>query len=216
MVSIFVSNVNMVTFLSFAIFSLFFVPIQAGHHKLRKSMQNEQIIPDIIDAPPEHLLTINYEQDVEVYLGNELTPTEVSHAPVLVNWHAHHRSLYTLIMVDTDSLNGTQHRECLHWLIVNIPGLERTEGDIYAEYIGPGPPEGSGLHQYVLLVFKQTNKLTLNRPKISSTSMDGRMNFKVRDFCKENNLQGPVAGNFFKAKYDSLVPILHAQLRRKQ
>lgn len=34
--------------------------------------------------------------------------------------------------------------EWLHWLVVNVPGNRTSEGEVLADYIGSGPPEGSG------------------------------------------------------------------------
>ncbi|XP_017460863.1 PREDICTED: phosphatidylethanolamine-binding protein homolog F40A3.3-like [Rhagoletis zephyria] len=87
------------------------------------------------------------------------------------------------------------------------------KGDVYSEYIGSGPKEDSGVHRYVLLVFKQPKgRLELDRPKASNRSSEGRYAFKTRHLVDEYKLGTPVAANFFTAKYDDYVPILHQQL----
>lgn len=53
---------------------------------------------------------------------------------------------YTLIFVDPDapSRKDPIYSQVLHWLIVNIPGNEVSKGEIKCEYLGTGPPRGSG------------------------------------------------------------------------
>lgn len=55
-----------------------------------------------------------------------------------------------------------------HWLIGNIPGSDIKKGDVLADYRGSGPPEGSGLHRYVFLVFKQEGKIAYEEERIPS------------------------------------------------
>lgn len=43
-------------------------------------------------------------------------------------------------------------------------------------------------------------------------SFEGRAGFSTNDFANKHNLTGPVAGNFFRAKYDSYVPIVYDQV----
>jgi phosphatidylethanolamine-binding protein len=77
-----------------------------------------------------------------------------------VEWNADPSSFYTLVMTDPDapSRSDPSKREWKHWLIVNIPGSKIDEGELKAEYVGAGPPQGSGLHRYVFLAFKQKSK----------------------------------------------------------
>lgn len=60
---------------------------------------------------------------------------------------------------DAPSRADPNFREVRHWLVVNIPGTDVTKGDTIVEFIGSGPPEGTGLHRYTFLVYKQSNKL---------------------------------------------------------
>lgn len=45
---------------------------------------------------------------------------------------------------DAPSRENPEFREILHWLVVNIPGNEVNKGKVITEYIGSGPPQGSG------------------------------------------------------------------------
>lgn len=95
--------------------------------------------------------------------------------------------------------------------VVNIPGNKITDGEVLTEYIGSAPPKGSGLHRYVFLLFKQSEKLKFNEPYHSNT--DGnRGNFSTENFAKKYNLGKPIAGNFYQAEYDDSVPAIHKKL----
>ncbi|KAH8382307.1 hypothetical protein KR009_002857 [Drosophila setifemur] len=171
-------------------------------------MDTAGIIPDIIDVKPASKATIKYPSGVQVELGKELTPTQVKDQPT-VEFDADAGSLYTLLVVDPDapSREDPKFRELLHWLVINIPGNKVSEGQTVAEYIGAGPREGTGLHRYVFLVFKQNEKITTDK-FVSKTSRTGRINVKARDYIQKYSFGGPVAGNFFQAQYDEYVKTL--------
>ena len=39
-----------------------------------------------------------------------------------------------------------------------------------------------------------------------------RSRFSIKKFAKKYNLEGPIAGNFMRVKYDDYVPTAHKQL----
>lgn len=57
----------------------------------------------------------------------------------------------------------------LHWLVRNIPGNDIKKGEVIAEYRGSGPPEGTGLHRYIFLLYEQNCILAIDEKKIPST-----------------------------------------------
>lgn len=72
-------------------------------------------------------------------------------------------------------------REWHHWLVANIPGTAVGKGEALAEYVGSGPPDGTGLHRYVYLVYKQPGKISdAEHGNLTNTSADGRGCFKAR------------------------------------
>lgn len=100
-----------------------------------------------------------------------MTPTQVQNIPV-VDWQADPNQLYTLLMVDPDAPSRAEpkRRSFKHWAVVNIPGKDVAKGDCVAEYIGAGPPNGTGLHRYVFLVYKQNDgRITYDGPKTPKT-----------------------------------------------
>lgn len=172
-------------------------------------MEQAGIIPDVLDAAPKATVTVIYPNDKPVTLGNELTPSDVKDAPS-VNWEAENSTYYTLAMVDPDapSRSEPKFREVNHWLVGNILGNDLANaGDVIADYLGSGPPKGTGLHRYVFLVYRQNGKLEFDESRTSSTSRANRLNFSIRKFAEKYNLGQPIAGNFFVAQWDPYVEI---------
>ena len=175
----------------------------------------ENIVQDLeLSGKPEGELIVEFENGCKLEYGNELTPTQVQKCPINVGWTADPNVLYTLAFVDPDAPSRANpvNGQCVHWLVVNIPGNSILDGDQYTEYIGSGAPKGTGLHRYVYLIFKQNGKISPNHPVASKFSREGRLKFKIANFVKEYSLSGPIAGNFYLAQFDDYVPILHEQL----
>jgi phosphatidylethanolamine-binding protein (PEBP) family uncharacterized protein len=177
-------------------------------------MEKESVVPDVVDFVPSHILVIKYSSGAEVKNGNELTPMQVKEIPTEVSFPTEEGALYTVIFVDPDapSRDKPTLREVAHWVVVNIPGIKISKGKTLIDFIGSGPPEGTGLHRYVFLVFKQPGTLETHEEFVSKTSLKGRTNFKVRDFANKYSLGIPIAGNFYQAQYDEYCLELKKQL----
>jgi len=173
---------------------------------------SDKIVPDTIDEAPGKVLKVSYSSGVSVK-GIELTPTQVKDEPK-VEWDADDGSFYTLLLTDPDAPKREDPKlgEVRHWLVVNIPGDDLSSGETKWEYIGSGPPQGSGQHRYVFLLFRQRNgKQVFDFPVVTNRSREGRLQTKTRQLIADYNLE-LVAGNFYFAQFDDYVPILHAQL----
>lgn len=175
-----------------------------------------EVVPDVVDTIPKEKAEISYPSGVKVDLGNELTPTQVKDIPT-VKWNADADSFYTLAMTDPDapSRKTPTYREWHHWLVGNIKGNDVSSGETLSAYVGSGPPQGTDLHRYVFLVYKQPGKLTFDEPRLTNTSGDNRGKFSIQSFASKYKLEGPIAGNFYQAAWDEYVPILYKQLDAK-
>ncbi|CAG2177251.1 unnamed protein product [Oppiella nova] len=165
------------------------------------AFKNQQIVPDLIDTVPKDLIQIKYPSGVSVQLGNELTPTQVKDEPT-VYWPTEVGALYTLAMIDVDAPSRANHtwRGVKHWLAVNTPHTNTKFAYTLADYMGSGPPKGSGLHRYVFLAYKQAHRIGGMDP-----DNDNRLNFDINAFAKQYDLGQPIAGNFFVAQWDQSV-----------
>ncbi|KAK6101136.1 Phosphatidylethanolamine-binding family protein [Brugia pahangi] len=181
---------------------------------VEEAFKKYQVVPDVISMVPTKLINVDYSGGAKVNLGNELTPTQVKDEPK-VSWDAEAKSLYTLVMTDPDapSRQNPKFREWHHWLVVNIPGQDVSKGDVFSEYIGSGPPKGTGLHRYVFLVYKQPEKIVdVQHGHLTNKSGKNRANFKIAKFAEKHKLGNPIAGNFYQAQYDNYVAKLYEQL----
>ncbi|KAL7077395.1 hypothetical protein ACQ4LE_003014 [Meloidogyne hapla] len=179
-----------------------------------EEFKKNSIISDVIPKAPEKRVRVTYDSGVEANLGNVLTPTQVKNPPTLT-WEAEDGVLYTLALTDPDapSRASPKFREWHHWLVVNIPGNDVAKGEVLSEYVGSGPPEDTGLHRYIFLVYKQNGKIhDAEHGHLTNRSGDKRGCFKIHDFAKKHGLGDPIAGNFYQAEYDDYVPILYKQL----
>ncbi|KAM3956849.1 protein D2 [Aphomia sociella] len=173
------------------------------------------IVPDILNTAPSELLDIQYSSGVRVDKGKELTPTQVKDKPI-VKWAFKDTEYYTLAMVDPDapSRENSKFREWHHWLIGNIYGGDINNGEILSDYIGSGPPKGTGLHRYVFFIYKQPNKCDFSTvSKLPNNSGDKRGKFSISKFAQKFQLGTPIARNFYLAQYDDYVPKLYAKLK---
>ncbi|XP_043653523.1 protein D2 [Drosophila teissieri] len=184
---------------------------QAG--SVEEVFRSHQVVPDVIPEPPNQLLKVMYSNNLVAKDGVELTPTQVKDQPV-VDWDAQPGEFYTLIMTDPDAPSRAEpkFREFKHWILANIHGNDLESGDAIAEYIGSGPPQGTGLHRYVFLLYKQSGKLEFDEERVSKKSRKDRPKFSAAKFAKKHELGTPVAGTFYQAQYDDYVPKLHKQL----
>ncbi|XP_045608066.1 protein D2 [Procambarus clarkii] len=176
-------------------------------------MEEHQVVPDVIDAAPTASVLVKFG-DLEINNGTVLTPTQTKAPPTHLAWPCEDDALYTLCLTDPDapSRKAPKFREWHHWLVVNIPGCEVNDGETLSQYVGSGPPKGTGLHRYVYLVYKQNGKLTCDEPRLTNTSGANRGCFSIRKFAGKYNLE-LIAGNFYRAEYDSYCEELYKQLK---
>ncbi|CAG2121833.1 unnamed protein product, partial [Medioppia subpectinata] len=139
-------------------------------------------------------------------LGNEIAAQDINclTSDPVVKWTARADTLYTLAMLDPDvpSRADPSQRSVKHWLVMNIAGDRIQSGDIVSAFIPPAPERGTGNHRYVMLVYRQSKRLT---PPPRDDCVTARVGFNWRGFVTEYNLGQPVAGNFWLTQWDPSV-----------
>ncbi len=82
---------------------------------------------------------------------------------------------------------------------MNINGTDLSSGDAIFPYMGSGPPEGTGLHRYVFVLFRQAvNNINY---EINNETIQ-RANTSTRNLISTFNLT-LVGGDYFQAEYES-------------
>ncbi|XP_043482457.1 protein D1-like isoform X2 [Leptopilina heterotoma] len=189
-------------------FLLFGVTLVAGD--VKSKFEDAKIVSDILDSTPTELIEVKYG-NITVDLGNELTPTETKNIPY-IDYKHEGGLLYTLSMTDLDAPVRGYNREWQHWLVGNIPENKVAKGEVLTEYFGPAPPKNANPHRYVFLLFKQNQgAITFDERRLSNRDKM-RSRFSIKKFAQKYNLEGPIAGNFMRAKYDDYVPTALKQL----
>jgi len=181
-----------------------------------EKFESDGIVSDMKIKKPGSLVQVEYGSH-NVTPGIVLTPTQVQKEPS-VKWDADPNAFYTVVMNDPDaqSRKDPKFREWHHWCVVNIPGSNVAGGEVLSEYVGSGPPKGTGLHRYVFVVYKQpAGKAPFSEKHLTNHSADGRGKQSVADFATRHSLGDPVAGNYYQAQWDDYVPKLYEQLSGK-
>ncbi|XP_078410146.1 phosphatidylethanolamine-binding protein 1 [Cetorhinus maximus] len=171
-----------------------------------------------VEERPGQPLNVSYGTVEIDELGKVLTPTQVQDRPVSINWSGcDPDKLYTLILTDPDapSRKAPKFREWHHFIVINMKGNNIKSGEIQSDYVGSGPPKGTGLHRYVWLVYEQSQPLKCDEQRLTNRSGDKRGTFKTAAFRKKYNLGVPVAGTCYQAEWDNYVPKLYEQLSGK-
>ncbi|KAG7318151.1 hypothetical protein KOW79_017906 [Hemibagrus wyckioides] len=171
-----------------------------------------------VEEKPSKPLTVKYGSLEIDELGKVFTPTQVQNRPTVIEWEGCDSSkLYTLAMTDPDapSRKDPKFREWHHFLVVNMKGNDVSSGCVMSDYVGSGPPKGTGLHRYVWLVYEQPGPVNCNERVLTNRSGDNRGKFKIQDFRKKYSLGAPVAGTCYQAEWDDYVPKLYEQLAGK-
>ncbi|KAM6965696.1 phosphatidylethanolamine-binding protein 1 [Aplochiton taeniatus] len=171
-----------------------------------------------VDERPAQALVVKYDSLEINELGKVLTPTQVQSRPTSIEWEGCQPSkLYTLAMTDPDapSRKDPKFREWHHFLVVNMKGNDVSSGCVMSDYVGSGPPKGTGLHRYVWLVYEQSGSISCSEPVLTNRSGDSRGKFKIQSFRQKYGLGAPVAGTCYQAEWDDYVPKLYEQLSGK-
>lgn len=171
-----------------------------------------------VEEKPMHPLQVRYGNLELDELGKELTPTQVQNKPTLIEWDGMEKDkLYTVILTDPDapSRKNPKFREWHHFIVVNANGNDLSTGFVQSDYVGSGPPKGTGLHRYVWLVYEQPGPIKCEEAVLTNRSGENRGQFSAASFRAKYKLGTPVAGTCYQAQWDEYVPKLYEQLAGK-
>lgn len=194
---------------------------------LDEAFTKHAIVPDVVDNFDTHgLLTIEYQETHQVALGNTLKVADTQEKPVIqftLNLPGLEKELdiqqedrFTLVLTDPDAPSRKEKKwsEYAHWIVADLPlnatsdseGLLSTildylKGKELLPYVGPAPPEKTGKHRYVFLLYKQDPKARLETPKDRPNWGTGVALLGVRDWIKKHGGALQLLGvNFFYAQ----------------
>lgn len=167
-------------------------------------------------------LYICYDYDEEfvtpVYYGNKIAPSEAA-LPPFVEYESPSDALWTLVMSSPDGDLQHNDKECLHWLIANIPGSDIHKGEHLCSYLQPFPPRGVGYMRYVFVLYKQSKRLDLGAyqrsPECKSLS---ERTFSTLEFYRKHQQDlTPSSLCFFQSQWDTSVrSFFHDILQMKE
>jgi phosphatidylethanolamine-binding protein (PEBP) family uncharacterized protein len=144
--------------------------------------------------------------------GMELAPPMSKAAPTLKLSGGEVGSKYVVIMTDPDapSKDLPLFREFIHWVVTEVPldddSLAVDKGNTCVPWVGFAPPCKSGLHRYIVLVYKQAGADPAESLKAALGDRGGK---KAALAAKEAGLGDPIAFGFCVAQWDESVDALH-------
>lgn len=118
--------------------------------------------------------------------GEQIIKNQVINEPEIL-FNLKKDKYYTLLMIDADSPKPN----FIHWLIINI--TTSSLGKTIFNYYGPNPPENTGYHKYIFLLFEH------NKP-LENIIIKERIGFNVKKFVKKYKLK-TISINYFKSSY---------------
>ena len=152
-------------------------------------------------------------------LGQVISAYQTQEEPQLY-YKADPDKKYLVMLIDPDApscklsrANENKHDNWLHWVKVNVPGTNTAVGETTVTYVPAGPPEGTGAHRYVLLVFEQVKSVKWPRFDWLQKTVENRENFNFEKFFKTFGKylasNDPVSTACWRAEFDSSVPKLY-------
>lgn len=195
---------------------------------LDEAFHKHKIIPDVIDEfDSQGLLTIEYASELPVTLGNTLKVKDTQKTPTIqftLNSPNQEPELlveeddrFTLVLTDPDAPSNKDHKwsEYCHWLVTDLSlnvnnlsledllltVLDLAKGNAVVPYSGPAPPEKTGKHRYVFLLYRQDHRANLVAPADRPNWGTGVPSLGVRDYFKKHGGDSKLlAVNFFYAQ----------------
>jgi hypothetical protein len=174
---------------------------------IQAQFQNARIVPDLLQSfNPTALLTVSYNGQV-VAAGTPETVDAVKPQPSLTLTVPPGTTVgktFTLAMVDPGAAGSDSSAgQTRHWLVNGVTvgdngALNFPTETTITNYGGPLPPDGSGAHRYVFLLYDQpasfapTGDLANPGQPIAV--------FNVNDYAKSSGLGAIIAGSYYSVE----------------
>lgn len=206
---------------------VFAMPLVTISQSLDEAFAKHKIIPDVVDKfDTQGLLTIEYSDKVQAALGNTLKVSETQEKPTIQftlnslgleeEMLVAEEDRFTLVLTDPDAPSNSDHKwsEYAHWVVTDLPLnttgkdaeslstiIDYSKGRELLSYIGPAPPEETGKHRYVFLLYKQDPSAKFQPPSDRPNWGTGVPSSGVRDWIKKHGGKLQLLGvNFFYAQ----------------
>ena len=146
--------------------------------------------------------------------GAVLAPVQTT-APPTISFEPEDDALYCLVLVDPDapSRKAPAFREYVHWVVCDLSGGDTAKGVVLAPYQGPAPPYESGLHRYVLLLYKQQGgRITVATHEAAKAKFGASRGGHSISGWADNLEMKLVAAEVFQAGWDETCDALHKSM----
>jgi len=187
--------------------------------EIESTFRSSGLIPSTLSKPPSRgIVNLNFGTHNCVHMGTRLEAEISAYEPSAVSFPTgegddglndggRERKLHTLVMFDADA------NDYMHWLVVNVPGVDIDRGQTIAEYASPTPPRRTGPHRYVIAAMEQSQSLSASSlVDLRSTSCQasgrdqsqkgGRL---LPTLQRRLGLGEPLAANYFVVQHDPFV-----------
>ena len=166
--------------------------VQRAKIELYEELSLQAIFQSPIDLSPLPSLdsiSMNiYYPNMERVIGGGVISALVAQQQPSVSYKSHQgENYYTMILSDPDAL-WLLMDEHVHWVVVNIPGDQVSEGTVVLPYLGPAPAKGSGMHRFVFSLYRQTT--LFNAQQVD----DCVKHFRVRQGIRTHNFMTSLQG----------------------
>ncbi|XP_067651116.1 large ribosomal subunit protein mL38-like [Haliotis asinina] len=176
----------------------------AKHHGIYQDMFDHAFFYPATDID----ISYDYNEDfvTMVFTGNKISPADAAECPY-VTYQSDDKSLWTLVMSSPDGHLEQDDKECLHWMVANIPGNDVEKGEVICDYMQPFPPKGTGHLRYVFILYKQSEKLDLGQIQRPSKclSLQERTFSTLSFYSERQDVLTPAGLAFFQSEWDPSV-----------
>jgi phosphatidylethanolamine-binding protein (PEBP) family uncharacterized protein len=188
----------------------------AGITAIEASFKNADLVPDLLSSfNPSALMTVTFPGVGPISPGQNLSMQQSATAPgvtiIPANSSVSTTGNFTLMMVDARAVGTNESNgQILHWL-ANFATLQSGSspsaplnvstngGLVVTNYVSPAPPVGTGVHRYVIMLFRQPPSFS-PPGNLSSANVGIDLYFHLTDYISSSNLGQPIASMFFEVE----------------